>query len=73
MLAPGGLLLYATCSILPEENDLQIQKFIAQHAEASIEPQAILAGTPTPYGQQIFPGQHQMDGFYYALIRKNQA
>lgn len=69
-LVPGGLLLYATCSILPQENDEQIKQFLAQHPDANIAPPAILAGFSTPYGQQIFPGQHQMDGFYYALIRK---
>lgn len=70
MLASNGLLVYATCSILPEENDEQIRQFLANTPDAqSIKP-AIIAGYETDYGQQIFPGEHQMDGFYYAVLSK---
>lgn len=70
MLKPGGRLLYATCSILREENDQQIQNFIAQHNDAE---EVIIDtdwGFAMPVGRQLFPGQQNMDGFYYALLKK---
>lgn len=70
LLAPNGRFLYATCSICPEENDLQIDKFIAKHPEAKIIQPSPLIGLATKYGQQILPGQHHMDGFYYCLLLK---
>ena len=70
LLAPKGLLLYATCSILPEENDEQIQKFLEVTPDAKLHKQNTIAGIQTSYGQQIFPGTHAMDGFYYALLQK---
>lgn len=69
-LRPGGLLLYATCSVLRDENDGQLRRFFAAHADA--EPVNIAAswGRVGDYGWQILPGDADMDGFYYACIRK---
>ena len=68
-LKPGGTLLYATCSVLPEENSQQIQAFLSSHADARLVP---LHPTDTPQtpGQQLLPGDGNMDGFYYAKLIK---
>lgn len=81
MLKPGGILLYATCSILREENDYQVLSFLRRQArgqenspshngdaaEVLIEADW---GNTMPIGRQILPGEQNMDGFYYALLRK---
>jgi len=66
-LAPGGKLLYATCSILVEENALQIKDFLARHQDAVAEP---VEFGDDPGGQQIVTGEEDMDGFYYARVHK---
>lgn len=68
LLAPGGVLLYATCSILPAENRQQIIHFLQQTADAELLPLPI--DDVQDHGWQILPGQHNMDGFFYALLRK---
>ena len=70
LLKSGGRLLYATCSILPEENEEQIATFIAQHKNA--KPCIIKAdwGIACQYGRQILSGENGMDGFYYSLLEK---
>lgn len=72
LLQQNGFLLYATCSILPEENDEQIRRFLARHQDAKRMPLPITVGKSTEFGQQIFPGMSDMDGFYYSLITKHQ-
>lgn len=67
-LAPGGKLLYVTCSIFAEENELQVRDFLARHPDATVFPERIAAGA---VGRQILPGEDGMDGFYYARIRKS--
>ena len=64
LLAQGGLLLYATCTVLRRENDDQIATFRSR--EPTIEAPA--AGTVA--SNQLLPGEAQGDGFYYAWIRK---
>jgi len=71
ILKPGGILLYATCSILKKENEIQISDFIAEHNDAEILPIDAAWGRPANYGRQILPGDNGMDGFFYARIRKN--
>ncbi len=70
LLKQGGKLLYATCSILPEENHLQIERFMKEHPDCRIEqsskPWAVTKGA----GWQILPGHANMDGFYYCLLYK---
>ena len=87
LLASGGKLVYATCSVLPVENDEQIDKFLQTHADASVLPPhnmftglafatkeaAVLkeAVIQKSFGCQILPGSLNMDGFYYACLKKN--
>ncbi|EDP99577.1 16S rRNA (cytosine(967)-C(5))-methyltransferase RsmB [Shewanella benthica] len=68
-LKPGGTLLYATCSILPQENEQQIRSFLARADDATLFP---ISEQPNPddIGWQITPGTENMDGFYYARLVK---
>lgn len=66
LLAPGGTLLYATCSVFPEENGLQARSFLDRHPEALKMPLAGLGDG------QILPGP-ETDGFYYALLEKKRS
>jgi 16S rRNA (cytosine967-C5)-methyltransferase len=63
-LAPGGKLLYVTCSLFPQENEELVQSFVA-HAPGARR-------VPLPDGEpaQLLPAAEH-DGFYYALIQKN--
>ena len=70
MLAVGGVLLYATCSVLKEENEQQIAAFLNRHKDATEIVIEADWGEKRPYGRQILTGQQQMDGFYYAKLRK---
>ncbi|MBI3547146.1 MAG: 16S rRNA (cytosine(967)-C(5))-methyltransferase RsmB [Gammaproteobacteria bacterium] len=71
LLKPGGKLLYVTCSILPVENEEQMQTFMAQHPDAVEVPLPAEAGRPCVIGRQRLPGEAGSDGFYYACLRKN--
>ncbi|NDV90897.1 16S rRNA (cytosine(967)-C(5))-methyltransferase RsmB [Alteromonas sp. 345S023] len=70
ILKPGGTLLYATCSILPQENKQQIRTFLASTDDASLSPIVKTETIENP-GRQILPGEQQMDGFYYARLVKS--
>ena len=69
-LAPGGTLLYATCSILSEENSRQMRAFHERHGDATLEPLATRFGRDTGFGSQRLPGEGGMDGFFCARLRK---
>ena len=71
LLKPGGKLLYVTCSILPAENEIQMQAFLARHPEAGEMILPLNAGRARSLGRQILPGESDMDGFYYACMGKN--
>lgn len=70
LLKPGGILLYATCSVLKCENSGQVATFLEQHPDAVAEFQETAWGRDSIPGQQILPGEMEMDGFYYASLRK---
>jgi len=71
LLKPGGTLLYATCSILPQENSEQIHNFIENNTDAEL---VNIDGNDTSekniVGWQLLPGENNMDGFYYAKLLK---
>lgn len=74
MLKPGGTLLYATCSILPQENYQQIARFLNENDDATLI--AIDNENTDPskdkVGWQLLPNTENMDGFYYAKLLKNK-
>ena len=72
LLKPGGMLLYVTCSVLPRENQLQLQRFLAAHNDAREQAIAASWGHRRDVGRQIIPGEENMDGFFYACIRKQE-
>ncbi len=74
LLKPKGRLLYATCSILPEENVKQMETFFNAHEDAVALPLSTPLGLSQKYGVQILPIAQEIhqkaDGFYYCLIEK---
>lgn len=66
-LKQGGILLYATCSILPQENEQQIAAFMKRKDDAEVLPIAHAQGL----GRQIFPGDNSMDGFFLCKLKKS--
>jgi 16S rRNA (cytosine967-C5)-methyltransferase len=71
LLAPGGMLLYATCSVFQDENSNQVKEFLAGHDDATEQVIDAGWGQATQHGRQILPGDADMDGFYYACLRKH--
>lgn len=69
-LKSGGILLYSTCSIMPQENYLVVKKFITNNADAVIKKLKIPCSHNMPCGQQILPSSFNTDGFYYAKLQK---
>jgi len=73
LLAPGGRLLYATCSVFDEENEARIDAMTARRPDALRESLRFPADA-LHSGGQLLPsaqaGGHNQDGFYYALLRK---
>jgi 16S rRNA (cytosine967-C5)-methyltransferase len=70
VLAPSGLLVYCTCSILDEENDQVMAGFLAAHADADTASIDVDWGRRTPYGRMLLPSAGGPDGFYFAAVRK---
>ena len=68
LLKPGGTLLYATCSIMPEENHLQIERFLTETPDAQLLPIEGEWGIDTGFGKQRLPDSG--DGFFYSLMVK---
>ncbi|MFT6193164.1 MAG: 16S rRNA (cytosine967-C5)-methyltransferase [Cognaticolwellia sp.] len=69
LLKPGGTLLYATCSVLPEENSQQIQHFVAENSDAE---HIAITNNVNDVGWQILSNDNSMDGFYFAkLVKKS--
>ncbi len=64
LLAPGGKMLYCTCSVFPQENGAQVSAFVARHPDARRLP---TGGDATEL--QLLPAATH-DGFYYALLEK---
>ncbi len=69
MLKPGGVLLYATCSIIKAENEFQIADFLQNHSDAEEIKIDLDWGMDTTVGRQQLP-THDFDGFYYAKLQK---
>jgi 16S rRNA (cytosine967-C5)-methyltransferase len=65
VLAPGGKLLLATCSVFPEENRKQVDDFVGRHADARLAPLPGQDGLDV----QLLPDERH-DGFYYALLER---
>ncbi len=70
LLAAGGSLLYATCSILAAENDACIAAFVAANHDAAVDRLDVPWGRATALGRQVLPGEDDMDGFFYARLSK---
>ena len=70
LLAPGGRLLYVTCSLLAAENEEQIAGFLARRPEAHECPLPGDWGLARSHGRQLLPTTGGSDGFYYALLEK---
>jgi len=70
LLQPGGILLYATCSVLRAENSSQLERFVASCPDAAVDDLDVAWGRRSGPGRQILPGEQDMDGFYYARLRK---
>ena len=73
LLKPGGTLLYATCSVLPQENSRVVHGFLKQQKQAVEDLIVANWGQVTDCGRQLFPQTDGHDGFYYARVRHTNA
>lgn len=72
LLKPDGILLYATCSIMPAENTQVVEAFITRQLDAQLDQLEEEWGIAQPAGRQLLPDVEGHDGFYYARLRKRQ-
>jgi 16S rRNA (cytosine967-C5)-methyltransferase len=78
LVKPGGRLVYATCSLLPEEDEVQVEAFLAAHPGFRPIPltqawaEAGLPGAPPTDAPHLLlsPGAHGTDGFFCAVLEK---
>jgi 16S rRNA (cytosine967-C5)-methyltransferase len=80
LVKPGGRLIYATCSVLPAENEARIKAFLEAHPEFALVPVAEVwrqvIGTPCPVEGEMLrltPMRHGTDGFFAAILERKQA
>ncbi|MDA3912904.1 16S rRNA (cytosine(967)-C(5))-methyltransferase RsmB [Oleiagrimonas sp.] len=71
LLAPGGRLLYVSCSILRAENEAVVTPFLDQHADALAVPLRLPMGQTAGPGWQVLPGDANLDGMFHAVIEKS--
>lgn len=67
VVKPGGRLVYATCSLLREENEDQVEAFLANHPEFEVKPVDPALGNPY---LRLTPHRHNTDGFFAAVLAK---
>ena len=74
-LTAGGTLVYCTCSILPEENELVVEGFLKKHPEFTLIPQTPILGEPGLRGlvncQRFYSHLHDCNGYFIAKMRKD--
>ncbi|MFJ1269752.1 16S rRNA (cytosine(967)-C(5))-methyltransferase RsmB [Legionella lytica] len=70
LLTKGGLLVYATCSIMAVENEKQVADFVSKTSDCEVILGDWHWGHGTGHGQQILPGEQDMDGFFYTVLLK---
>jgi 16S rRNA (cytosine967-C5)-methyltransferase len=83
LLKPGGRLVYATCSILQQENQVIVLEFLKQHPNfVLLDPKEVLKGSfpmlnDIPVGSsldsswwQLWPNRHETDGFFAAILER---
>ena len=74
---PGGVLVYATCSIIPEENVMQVDRFLEEHPEFMMDrlPDAIpeeIRALEEEHGLQLLPHRDNVEGFFIARMRREK-
>jgi 16S rRNA (cytosine967-C5)-methyltransferase len=74
-LKPGGTLIYSTCSITVEENEMQIERFLKWHDDFALTEITPKMGLPGLRGlekcQRLYPHTHQCNGFFIARLSKD--
>jgi 16S rRNA (cytosine967-C5)-methyltransferase len=73
VVKPGGVLVYSTCSLEPEENDEQVERFLAEHPGWGIEPppEGVVPATVLDEGLlRVLPQRHGTDGAFAARLRR---
>jgi 16S rRNA (cytosine967-C5)-methyltransferase len=75
-LGPRGVIVYSTCSLEPEENELVIESFLSAHTDASLtvpEAPSVQRWFSAAKDLNLFPPEAQTDGFFAAVIRKKDS
>ncbi|AOY89391.1 16S rRNA (cytosine(967)-C(5))-methyltransferase [Marinobacter salinus] len=73
ILKPGGRLVYATCSVFPQENHRIIQRFRKQQDSAILVEPEVQWGRDMGAGRQLLPDPNSHDGFFYAVLEKPES